>query len=131
MGMEQPQGVLLSGAVIAQHQVQLEVLPPAPCNGGDGVVGGVGLRKDVNAFVTVVPPGRKYPVRQLHHGLPVGAAQTDDRHGPVQNAGLYALKAPEADLLPHACPGHGQLLRAPLEVVVGEYGAAHNGQVRV
>ena len=33
MGVEQPQGVLFGGAVVAQHQVQLEVLPPPPAMG--------------------------------------------------------------------------------------------------
>ena len=34
-------------------------------------------------------------------------------------------------LLPDGRLGHGELVPAALEVVVGEDGAAHNGQVRV
>ena len=59
------------------------------------------------------------------------ATQADNAHGPVDNAGLHVLKAGASTPSPGWAPCHGELVPAALEVVVGEDGAAHNGQVRV
>ena len=132
MGVIDAQGVLLSGQVVAQHQVQLIVLAAAAGNGGDGVVGlAVGLGQDQGLLVGVAAPGGEDVVGQVDEPLGISTGQAHHRHGPLHDAGLYVLIAGEGEGGLYGSLGHSEGVPAALEVVVGQDGAAHDGQVGV
>ena len=132
VGVEDSQGVLLGGDVAAQHQVQLVEVPPAAGNGGDGVVGlAVGECENGAAFVGIVPPGVQDFLGQLRKALGVLSVQADDAHGPLDQARLNVLVAPESDGGFHGGGLHGEGVVAALEVLVAQNGAADDGQVCV
>ena len=132
VGVVQAQRVLLGGQVIAQHQIQFKLPVPHPGDGGDGVVGdAVGLGQDHRRLVGVAPPGDQDPVGQFHQPLRLGRADPDHRHGPLDNAYLDVLKAGEGHRGLHGGLLHGEGIAAALEVVVGQNGAAYDGQIGV
>ena len=133
VGVEQPQRVLLGGAVVAQHQVQLVVLPPPPGDGGDGVVGGVpGVGQDAGALVGVPPPALQDLVPQVDEGFPgprsaAGArtwATSQCRPPPAQNRGRS--RPPPTGAL-----AMGNSNRPPWKWSWVRMDPSHNGQVRV
>ncbi len=132
VGVEHPQGVLRGGAVVAQHQIQLVVLPPPPGDGGDGVVGlPAGLVKDAGGLVAVAPPGGEDAVRQLDKGLLIPPGQANHRHGPAHNSRFNPRKTGEGKGLLQGGPLHGKGVPPPLEMVVAEDRPPHNGQVGI
>ena len=91
----------------------------------------VGLGQDHRRLVGVAPPGDQDPVGQFHQPLRLGRADPDHRHGPLDNAGLDVLKAGEGHRGLHGGLLHGEGIAAALEVVVGQNGAAYDGQIGV
>ena len=132
VGVVETQRVLRRGQVVAQHQVQLIVLPPPAGDGGDGVVGlAVGLSQNHGALVGIAPPGGEDTVGQVHQPVRLGRGEADDRHGPLDDARPDVLIPREGDGSLHRGLLHGEGVPPALEVVVGQDGAAHDGQVRV
>ena len=132
MGVVDAQGVLGGGDVVAEHQVQLVVAAPAAGDGGDGVVGlPIRLSENEGGLVGIAPPGAQDLVGQVDEALRVGGGEADHRHGPLHDAGLHILVAGEGEGGLHRRLFHGEGVVAALEVVVGQDGAAHDGQVGV
>ena len=132
MGMEHAQRMLLCGDVVPQHEIQLEMLPPLPGDGGNGGMRyALGLREDEGTLVRVASPLRENPVCQLRDPLCVRAGKTDHRHGPLHHTGRHVLIARHREASLHRRLGHGEIIVSALEVLMGQDGAAHDGQVRI
>ena len=132
MGMVNTHGMLLSGDVVPQHQIQLKILAPLPGNGGNGIVGlPLGLGKDEALRVRIAPPCCQNLACQLHQAAVILAAQADAAHGPVDDTGGDIFKPGKAPGKLYGCLLHGEGIPSALEMVVAQDAAAHNGQVGV
>ena len=132
VGVVQPHGMLLRRQVVPQDQIQL--IPPLPHtgDGGDGIVGlAVGLRENRRRRVAVGAPLGKDLARQITEVILVLRIQAKHRHRVSHHAAVHVVKAGnlEAKLLLRLF--HGECVVAALKMFVGQYAAAHNGQVRV
>ena len=105
---------------------------PHPGDGGDGVVGfAVRLGENDGALVGVAPPGGEDLVRQVDEPVGIFAGNAHHRHGPLDDARFHVLIAGEGEGCFHRSLLHGEGVVSALEVVVGQDGAAHDGQVGV
>ena len=129
--MEHAQRMLVGGQVVAQHQIQLVPAAFHARHGGDGVVGhAVGLGIDAAGRVGIAAPGCKHLIRQGDHLVAIVAAQHDAAHRPVGHPRLHRSGG-RLQSEAHAGAIHGKYVAAALEVVVGEDGAADDGQVGI
>ena len=130
--MEDAERVLLARSVVAEHEVELVVVAPAPGDGGDRVVGGaVRLGEHAHELVGVPAPRREDPVGELDDALLIGAAKADDGHRPLDDPRGDVGESREGELPPNARARHGKGVAPALVVLVREDGAAHDGQVGV
>ena len=97
--------------------------------------GPVRLGKDAHGFVAVASPEGQDGVGKSHQVVYVFASQADDGHGPVNDAARYVVPVAEVagkvDLPADGSLGHSKGVAAALEVLMGQDGAAHDGQIRV
>ena len=91
----------------------------------------VGFSEDKGALVSVVPPCGEDLVRQVDELLRIFGRDTHHRHGPLYNARLHVLEAREDDWRLHRGFLHSEGVVSALEMVVGQDGAAHDGQVGI
>ena len=132
VGVVNSQGMLLGGDVVAKHQIKLEKLAAAAGNGRDGVVGlAVGLGKNEGGNVGVRSPRGKDLLAELGKTGLVGTGETDDGKGPAYNARLNVLKIIEYQLFLDLGASHCKVVITALHMVVGENGAANDGQIGI
>ena len=90
MGVEDAQGMLVAGAVVAQHQAELVFVIHLAQDGRDGVVGRtVRLGVDVAAGIGPGAPGVQDAVSLCDEGFLIFAGKLYGGHGPVEDGGLY------------------------------------------
>ena len=98
------------------------------CN---GVVGhAFGLCKDESILVGITTPAQQNLISQLYQTRLFAAAQTDDTHGPLNDAGLHILETSKDNLTLDRRALHGEAVVATLEVLVAEDTAAYDGEAR-
>ena len=132
MGVVQAQWVFLRRQVVAQHQVKLIIRPPPPGNGRNRIMGdSLCLRQNHRGLVGITAPRRQNPSSQFHQPFRVGRRETQHRHGPVDNPRRHIRKARERIGGLHLRFLHRKHIASPLEMVVRQDRAAHNGQIRV
>ena len=128
--MEDPQGVLLRGEVVAQQDVGGIALIRLSDHGGDGVVAGIGTGDDAQSLIAVIAPGFKQLLHRVRKDLSAPAFQLQAGHRPPERPAPQALDA-GIKAKPGAGAFHRENIAAALEMVMRQDGAAHDGQIGI
>ena len=119
MGMIYSQRMLRRCDVVAQNQIQFIFISALPGNGGNGVVRfAVRFRINKGFLVRIAPPVCQNFIRQRNNSVRIGAAQTDNGHGPLHNACFHIFKACRPEGFLHRRFRHGKFIMTALEMVV-------------
>ncbi|MNC52624.1 hypothetical protein D3C75_1019810 [compost metagenome] len=125
MGVENAHRMLIGGAVIAEHQVQLELsVAVAAGNGCNGVMGNgcpvlTGrLSQNIRSFVSVAPPRFQKRISQNNQLLFVLTGDAHHRHGPFHAADFHTGICIGLVTLLYRRLFHGEHMPSALEVVM-------------
>ena len=128
VGMENTQGMLLAGAVIAQHQME-PILPIGQFthNGGNGIMGRIGMGVNIAGGIGILPPGGEHLHGDIGKFLAAFRGKAQASHGPIDQAGIGRA----CDFAAHSRFIHGEDIIAALIMIVGEDRAAHDGKISI
>ncbi len=132
VGVEISQRTFFRGNIVSQHQIKLVGVSVFTCNGSYRIVGySVCLRKYERAFVGIASPFCQYLIPQLYEPFIVGTAKSQHGHRPFHPAYVNVLESLYSIGLLNRSGSHGKIVMSPLEMLMGEDRAAHNGKIGV
>ena len=111
--------MLLGRDIVAQHQIQFELISSFSGNRGNRVMR-LTVRLSINkyGFIRINPPCIQDHICQCDQPVRICSADTDHRHRPVHDTCLHVFKSlhGKASLDPGPC--HGELIVASLKMVM-------------